>query len=77
MSRIFSISYDGNAIYIVTTVSQGCTKDNTHTLSGKTFAPKSLKASLSLLLLPLIATLTVIRVSGLTGGMDAIVTLKW
>lgn len=46
----------------------------THTFSGRTLAPKSLRASLNLLLLPLIATLTVINVSGLTGSMDAIVS---
>ncbi len=56
------------------TVSRGCTKYIAHTLSGRTLAPKSLRASLNLLLLPLIATLTVIKVSGLTGGMDAIVS---
>lgn len=31
---------------------------------------------MNLLLLPLIATLTVIKVSGLTGGMDAIVSTE-
>ena len=47
------------------------------TLSGRTLAPRSLKASLNLRLLPSMATLTVIRVSELTGtlgvAMDAIV----
>ena len=59
---------------MVRTASQGCTEEETHTLSGRTFAPKSLKASLNLLLLPLIATLTVIKLSGLTGGMAAMVS---